>query len=55
MYRLKPDALRAKIAKDPLQRRKSEYLQDPQPTFATYGPRTWREFVAFRRLNGDMP
>jgi hypothetical protein len=46
VYGLKPDALRARLAKDPVQRRKSEYLQDPQPSHATYGPRrgasSWR-------------
>jgi hypothetical protein len=55
VYGLAPDALRARLAKDPVQRRKSEYLQDPHPSFATYGPRTWREFVALRRMQGGMP
>jgi len=55
VYGLKPEALRAKLAKDPVQQRKSEYLQDPQPSFATYGPRTWQQFVALRRMQGGMP
>jgi hypothetical protein len=55
VYGLAPDALRARLAKDPVQRRKSEYRQDPQPSFATYGPRTWPEFVALRRMQGGMP
>jgi hypothetical protein len=38
-----------------VQRRKTEYLNDPRPTFATYGPRDHAEFLAFRRWQGDMP
>jgi hypothetical protein len=55
VYGLKPEALRARLARDPVQRRKSEYLQDPRPSHATYGPRTWREFVALRRMQGGLP
>ena len=46
VYGLKPDAQRRKLAKDRVQKSKLDYLNDPQPTFATYGPRTgasgWR-------------
>jgi hypothetical protein len=52
VYGLEPDAMRKKLSKDPVQRRKSEYLNDPRPAFATYGPRTAQEFSAFRRLHG---
>ena len=55
VYGLKPDALRRKLAKDRVQEGKHEYLNDPQPTFATYGPRTRRELLALRELLGDMP
>jgi hypothetical protein len=55
VYGLQPDALRRKLGKDPVQRRKTEYLNDPQPTFATYGPRDRAEFLAFRRLQGNLP
>ena len=42
VYGLKPDAMRGKLAKDRVQKSKLDYLNDPQPTFATYGPRTRR-------------
>jgi hypothetical protein len=55
VYGLQPDALRRKLARDPVQRRKTEYLNDPRPTFATYGPRDRAEFLAFRRWQGNWP
>ena len=55
VYGLKPDAMRGKLAKDKVQKRKSEYLNDPRPSFATYGPRTRGEFLALRRLQGGLP
>jgi len=55
VYGLKPDEVRKKLAKDRVQKSKTEYLNDPQPTFATYGPRTRGEFLAFRRLQGGLP
>ncbi|MBX3634143.1 MAG: hypothetical protein KF683_01895 [Rubrivivax sp.] len=41
--------------RDGVTRRRTEYLNDPRPSFATYGPRNRREFVAFRALHGDAP
>ncbi len=55
VYGLKPDALRKKLAKDRVQKSKLEYLNDPRPTFATYGPRTRREWLAFKKIAGDAP
>jgi len=55
VYGLKPDALRPRLAKDPVQKRKAEYLNDPRPSFATYGPRNRQEFLALRKLQGGMP
>ena len=55
VYGLAPDALRGRLAKDRVQKRKAEYLNDPQPSFATYGPRTRGEFAALRRLQGGVP
>ena len=55
VYGLQPDAMRGKLGNDRVQRRKSEYLNDPRPTFATYGPRNRAEFLAFRRWQGDDP
>jgi hypothetical protein len=55
VYGLKPDELRRKLAKDRVQKSKLEYLNEPRPTFATYGPRNRREWLAFRRMAGDTP
>jgi predicted TIM-barrel fold metal-dependent hydrolase len=55
VYGLKPDELRKKLAKDRVQKSKLEYLNDPRPTFATYGPRTRREWLAFKAIAGDLP
>ncbi|HET9644192.1 MAG TPA: amidohydrolase family protein, partial [Burkholderiaceae bacterium] len=55
VYGLQPEATRRKLGKDRVQRGKAEYLNDPRPSFATYGPRNRAEFLAFRRLHGAMP
>jgi hypothetical protein len=55
VYGLKPEAMRGKLSKDRVQKRKAEYLNDPNPGFATYGPRTRGEFLALRRLQGGQP
>jgi hypothetical protein len=50
VYNLKPDAMRAKLARDRVQKSKLEYQNDPDPSFVTYGPRTRREFLIFREV-----
>lgn len=55
VYGLEPGALRRKFTKDRVQKSKLDYLNEPRPSFATYGPRTRREFVAFRALHGELP
>jgi len=55
VYGLKPEEMRRKLAKDRVQKSKTEYLNDPQPSFATYGPRTRSEYLAFRSLLGALP
>ncbi|HET7525574.1 MAG TPA: amidohydrolase family protein [Burkholderiaceae bacterium] len=55
VYGLKPDAMRRKLAKDRVQKSKLDYLNDPRPTFATYGPRTRREWLALREWTGGEP
>jgi predicted TIM-barrel fold metal-dependent hydrolase len=55
VYGLKSEELRGKLARDRVQKTKLEYLNAPDPSFATYGPRTRREFLAFRRLHGALP
>jgi hypothetical protein len=55
VYGLNPEEMRRKLGKDGVQKKKAEYLNDPRPSFATYGPRDRAEFLAFRRWQGDMP
>jgi uncharacterized protein len=55
VYGLQPEGLRRKLGSDRVQRRKAEYLNDPRPSFATYGPRNRAEFLAFRRWQGEIP
>jgi hypothetical protein len=47
--------MQTRLLKDRVQQQKTEYLNDPRPSFATYGPRTRREFIAFRAASGDLP
>ena len=55
VYALDPGAVRGRLGKDGVQKRKAEYLNDPRPSFATYGPRNRAEFLALRRMQGGMP
>jgi hypothetical protein len=54
VYGLKPDQLKPRLMKDRVQKQKTEYQNDPRPSFATYGPRTRREFLVFRAQEGDL-
>ncbi len=54
-YGLDLGALTPRLRRDGVQRLRSEYLNDPRPSFATYGPRNRREFLAFRALHGELP
>ena len=55
VYGLEPAAMRRKLARDRVKKARDEYLNDPQPSFETYGPRTRREFLALRELLTDLP
>jgi hypothetical protein len=55
LYGIEPAAMRPKLARDRVQKSRQDYLNDPRPSFATYGPRTRREFLAFRALHGELP
>ena len=52
VYGLQPAAMRRKLSRDRVQKSKLDYLNDPDPSYRTYGPRTRREFFAFRALHG---
>ncbi len=51
VYGIEPAAMRARLKRDKVQKSRLDYLNDPDPTYCTYGPRTRREFVAFRALH----
>jgi hypothetical protein len=51
VYDLKPEAMRAKLARDRVQKSKDEYRNHPDPSFLTYGPRNRREFLLLRNLD----
>ena len=55
VYGIEPAAQRRKLARDRVQKSRLDYLNAPDPAFETYGPRTRREFVAFRAAHGDWP
>ncbi len=44
VYAIPPDVLK-KHVRDRVAREREEYRHEPDPTFLTHGPRTWREFV----------
>jgi predicted TIM-barrel fold metal-dependent hydrolase len=46
-YGISEQEIRQYTSTDSLARRKQNYLNDPQPNFLTYGPKTRREFLNF--------
>jgi hypothetical protein len=55
VYNLDATVLRRRVSKDRVKKARDEYLNDPRPSFETYGPRTRREFLALRELLADLP
>lgn len=51
-YKVKLDEIVKRAAGDSLAKRKHAYLERPDPSFATYGPKTRREFLNFKALGG---
>ncbi|HET6565450.1 MAG TPA: amidohydrolase family protein [Xanthomonadales bacterium] len=49
IYGIEPITKKQSLAADAVGRAKAEYVQSPDPTFRTYGPRTRREFFALAR------
>lgn len=54
-YGINPTEVKKQLRADPIQRLKTEYQNNPQPSFSTYGPKTRREFLNFLRYHGGMP
>ena len=54
-YQLDAQELRRYTATDAISRSKAVYDERPDPSFATYGPRTRREFGNLLKLAGGQP
>ncbi len=50
-YRIDAAEIRRHHGSDPVQRARDNYRNDPDPSFATYGPKTRREFLDFLRMS----
>ena len=50
VYGLDPRQLRPKLQRDAVAAQRAAYLDAPDPSFLTHGPRTRREFLALRKL-----
>jgi hypothetical protein len=51
-YKLKPSDIRRETEGDAVARSRVAYAESPNPSFATYGPKTWREFLNLLGWNG---
>lgn len=51
-YAIAMDEVTKRAASDSLTKRKYAYLERPNPSFATHGPKTRREFLNFKALGG---
>jgi predicted TIM-barrel fold metal-dependent hydrolase len=54
-YHLSPAEIRRETDRDSVARSRVAYAETPNPSFATYGPRTRREFLNLRRWHGAGP
>ncbi len=52
LYPVPEDVLGRHLGADRVARERADYRNDPQPLFLTYGPKTRREFLNFRRWGG---
>jgi hypothetical protein len=54
-YKLDVEEMKRHTLKDTVSRTKAAYTERPNPSFATHGPRTRREFVNLMKLSGGQP
>jgi hypothetical protein len=54
-YGVNPSDVRKKIRGDQIEKTKTAYLENPQPSFRTYGPKTRREFLNLLRQRDGWP
>jgi predicted TIM-barrel fold metal-dependent hydrolase len=55
VYALSAAEIKKYTARDRIARERAAYLENPQPHFRTYGPKTRREFLALQRNSGAAP
>jgi len=51
-YDISPEEIQMRNAKDRVNKVKQAYRENPEPSFTTNGPRTWREFLALKQMEG---
>ena len=51
-YGISAEEVSKRAAKDALSQRRHAYLENPDPSFTTYGPKNRREFLNFKALGG---
>ncbi len=54
-YGIDVSAVRQAAQRDPVATSRLAYREEPDPHFATYGPKTRRQFLEFLRLQGGSP
>jgi predicted TIM-barrel fold metal-dependent hydrolase len=54
-YKVDPKEIRQSLPKDEVEKLKQAYLENPQRTYATYGPRTRREFIRLLQSHDGCP
>jgi len=52
VYKISPDEIKLRAGGDRVTRERMAYLENPQPHYLTYGPKTRREFLNLLRWNG---
>lgn len=55
LYGIDPRAIRRALPRDEIEKLRQAYLERPEPSFAVYGPRTRREFLALLASRGGQP
>ncbi|MDZ7642861.1 MAG: amidohydrolase family protein [Woeseiaceae bacterium] len=54
-YGIDAGEIRLRASSDSISQRRQNYLNDPDPAYVTYGPKTRREFLNLMRWNGNQP
>lgn len=52
VYGIQMEEITRRASKDKIHKEREAYLENPDPHYLTYGPKTRREFISFRKLHG---